>query len=78
MRWAILGAVGASPFARDRELRMLEYAIGASIALHVLALAALQQVAPRPEPADQRPPRGTGRASAARRSAACTSRTAAV
>jgi protein TonB len=50
MRGAISGAGSASPFARDRELRMLEYATAASIALHVLAFAALQQLTPRPEP----------------------------
>lgn len=43
--------VGAATLAvRDRELRMLEYAIAASIALHVLAFATLQLAAPRPEP----------------------------
>jgi len=45
-------AVGAATLAvRDRELRMLEYAIAASIALHLLAFATLQLAAPRPEPA---------------------------
>ncbi len=45
-------AVGAATLAvRDRELRMLEYAIAASIALHLLAFAALQLATPRPEPA---------------------------
>jgi len=55
MRGAISGAGSASRFARDRELRMLEYAIAASIALHVLAFAALQQLTPRPEPAATAP-----------------------
>lgn len=55
MRGAISGAGSASPFARDRELGMLEYAIAASIALHVLAFAALQQLTPRPEPAAMAP-----------------------
>jgi protein TonB len=46
-----LGAGRASPFVRDRELRMFEVALVVSIALHVLAFAALQRVMPRAEPA---------------------------
>lgn len=51
MRRAIPAASGAPLSGRDRELRLLEYAIAASIALHVLALAALQRVTPTPAPA---------------------------
>ena len=46
-----IGSGGASPSAKDRELRVLEVAIVASIALHVLAFAALQRVTPKQEPA---------------------------
>jgi protein TonB len=51
MRGATLGAGGASPLVRNRELRMFEVALVVSIVLHVLAFAALQRVTPRPEPA---------------------------
>lgn len=51
MRRATLGAGGAQLSGQDRELRLLEYAIVISIALHVLAFAALQGLTPRPEPA---------------------------
>lgn len=47
---ATLVAGQAALTVRDGELRMLEYAIAASIVLHLLALGALQMVAPRPEP----------------------------
>jgi len=50
MRTAKPAAGGAQLSERDRELRLLEYAIAASIALHVLALAALQRVTPAPAP----------------------------
>jgi protein TonB len=50
MRRATLGAGEAALSVRERELRMLEYAIAASIALHLLAFAALQVATPRPEP----------------------------
>ena len=50
MRGAILGTDRALPFGQDRELRLLEYAVVASIALHVLAIAGLQRIAPRPQP----------------------------
>jgi protein TonB len=51
MRRATLGAGGAQLSGQDRERRLLEYAIVISIALHVLAFAALQRLTPRAEPA---------------------------
>jgi len=50
MRRATLGAGGAQLSAQDGGLRLLEYAIVVSIALHVLAFAALQRLTPRAEP----------------------------
>jgi len=50
MRRATLGAAEVSLSVRDRELRSLEYAVAASIALHLLVFAALQAPTPRPEP----------------------------
>lgn len=50
MRTANPAAGGAQLSARDRELRLLEYAIAASLALHVLAFAGLQGVTPAPTP----------------------------
>jgi len=50
--WGASSGVGAATLSvRDRELRMLEYALAASIALHAFGFAALQLVTPRPEPA---------------------------
>lgn len=50
--WGASSGVGAATLSvRDRELRMLEYAIIASIALHLLGFAALQVLTPRPEAA---------------------------
>jgi protein TonB len=43
----MLGTDRALPSGQDRELRLLEYAIAASIVLHVIALAGLQWVTPR-------------------------------
>jgi len=50
MRRATSGAGGAQLSGQDGGLRLLEYAIVASIALHLLALAALQRISPRPQP----------------------------
>jgi protein TonB len=50
--WGASSGVGAATLSvRDRELRMLEYALAASIALHAFGFAAWQLVTPRPEPA---------------------------
>ncbi len=50
MRTANPAAGGARLSGRDRELRLLEYAIAASVALHVLALLGLQGMTPAPTP----------------------------
>ena len=50
MRSTIMGAGGAQLSWRDGGLRLLEYALAGSIALHLLALAALQLIDPGPEP----------------------------
>lgn len=55
MRRANRGAGAAQLSGRDGELRLLEVAIAASIALHVLGFAALQRITPRPEPAAATP-----------------------
>jgi protein TonB len=49
-------AVGSAPLSgADRELRLLEYAIAASIALHVLAFTLLQRATPELEPSPAMP-----------------------
>ena len=55
MRRATLGAGEVALSIRDGELRLLEYAVAASIALHLLALAALQAATPQPEPVASAP-----------------------
>ena len=55
MRRAI-SAAGSAPLSEpDRGLRLLEYAIAASIALHVLVFAVLQRATPEREPAPAMP-----------------------
>lgn len=55
MRRAISAAGSAPLSGPDRELRLLEYAIAASIALHVLAFAVLQRATPEREPSRAMP-----------------------